>query len=240
MKKTLKTLALVLAVLMMISVAAACGDEKEDAAATTAVTTVADKVTIPAETTTSGLGTAPVGDDEPDPGDDIKTETPAVGEEADKFAETYNKITVLTDTIQTEGYATWNAETQGADRLFDGTENKMGGNVENGALKITVQIEPAKIAAYVLVTGEDSSVWTGRTPTAWVLRGSKDGTTWTDIDVVEDSAMEDIDNQSYGFTVDSDKVAEYSYIQFEFTEGTNITQGFVQFQLIECILYAPK
>lgn len=235
MSKTLRIFSLLLAIFMLAAIVAACGDKKDPDGTTTTTAAPANSTTTLTQKITEAVTTTAEEIEIP-----IKTETPAIGDDADKFDETYNKITVVEGSVQTEGYNSWNAAEQGADRLFDGTDNKMGGDVAGGVLKVTFQIEPAKLAAYVLVTGGDSDVWTGRTPTAWVLRGSNDGTTWTDIDVVEDSAMEDIGNQSYGYTVDADKQAEYTYLQFEFTESTNITQGFVQFQLNELKLYTGK
>lgn len=230
--KSLKLVALLVAIVMLVSVVAACGDKKTDDTTTTAAgTTAAPGTTNAPEATTVAPGTDPAGED-PDDGDP-EPETPVTGDDADAFHNQFTVVNVLVDTIETdESFAPWGDGSaaqlfDGADGFFnlDDAETKMGGGTSTIDMTIKFQIEKAKIVGYAFVTGNDSATYKGRTPCVWTIYGcatnSDNDDDWKVIDLVENAGTHNEDHQYFGYSVDSDKQAEYEWIKIVF-EG-NLT-----------------
>ena len=56
--------------------------------------------------------------------------------------------------------------------------------------------------SYSLTTANDNATYKGRNPKSWILYGSKDGYNWEEIDVVNESGMEDENYKTYNYAVD--------------------------------------
>ena len=131
--------------------------------------------------------------------------------------------------------------------LFDGKDGyfntndqtKLGGNVSNGELIVEFKTEKATLVGYALVTGNDSKDYGERNPNEWTLSGSNDGRNWTVIDYVYDGKITASNHQYFGYEIDPDARAEYSYYQFKFT--LNIYNSpITSLQLNEMYLYKDK
>lgn len=92
--------------------------------------------------------------------------------------------------------------------------------------------QPTKISEYGLVTGDDTSIYTGRNPQTWKVWGSNDKKTWESVDEMKlDRRMREENEQEYRYKVKD--VKSYRYYMFKFlmmTEGTRL-------QLSEINLY---
>ena len=128
----------------------------------------------------------------------------------------------------------------GKDGYFNtGEQTKLGGNVSNGELIIEFKTEKATLVGYAFITGNDSGSYGERNPGEWTLSGSNDGRNWTVIDYVYDGSITASDHQYFGYEIDPDVRAEYSYYQFKFT--LNIYSSPVtSLQLNEMYLYKDK
>lgn len=243
MKKALRIVALLVAVFMLVAVVAACGDDKTEET-TAASTTAATTTTKAPEATAPATDDDQPGDDDDDDDEEVKVETPIDSDGADEFHAAHKLAVVDVESIETDLPLNWGEKDPGA--LFDGAdgffntedaETKLGSGTQNFMATITFKIEKAKVVAYALVTGNDSGQYTGRTPTAWTLKGSNDGENWTDIDVVEDGATEDLNHAYFGYEIDAGAQAEYTWLQFVFDAGTGNAGLLESIQLNEIYIY---
>ena len=67
--------------------------------------------------------------------------------------------------------------------------------------------------SYSLTTANDNATYKGRNPKSWILYGSKDGYNWEEIDVVNESGMEDENYKTYNYAVD--KTGSYKYYKMD-------------------------
>lgn len=175
------------------------------------------------------------------------SENPITGKDAaTKYHNSHKVVSVIKGSGKTENFSPWH-DGREVDSLFDGADGffrpdqqtKMGGGVGSNKLVVTFRTEKATLVGYALVTGNDSSGYPERSPAEWTFYGSIDGNTWTTLDYVYDSAIEPADHEYYGYEIDKENQAEYSYYKFEFTVNLMST-GISSFQLNECYLYADK
>lgn len=243
MKKSLKLVALLLAVLMIAAVAfTACTTEpadKEEPDTTT--TTTAKQEENPTVT-------EPVETEEPEP----EPEAPVRGDDAEAFHNQFALAEVDVDTIVAEGLSAWG---DGApEQIFDGddgyfnpdstvTDNgsgtKLGGGV-SGQLDLYFDTtEAVKLVAYSFITGGDASKYPERMPAEWTLYGSEDGENYDKVlDYVYDGAMEAIDSEYFGFSIDEEAQGTYQHYLLSVTYTMTGPIGAVQ--LNEMYLYIAK
>lgn len=140
------------------------------------------------------------------------------------------KAEIDAESISAEGINPW-GDNESASKLFDGekgvdadnTGTKLGGPVQDG--KFTVSFKTTAPFApyyYAITTGNDSAVWTGRTPTGWTLSGSADGENWDTLDtiVTDDKnhcGMYDANYKTFVYRIDAPK-KEYTFFKVEFTK----------------------
>jgi len=242
--KTLRIIAVLLAVLLVASIAlTACTTTEEETSETTTTTATED----PTPSTTGDDATADdtTGDDGEDGDDEPPAETPVRAEGADEFVAQYTQVHVVTNeeeegAIYTENFSAWNAA-EDAPNLFDGKdgffnpdeETKMGGGLSGVITLYFKTAEAVTLKAYAFISGNDSATYTGRNPVEWTLRGSTDQENWVDLDYVYDGAMEDVDHDFFGYTIDDDKQGSYQFYQLEITY--TVSGGM---QINEMYLYA--
>lgn len=161
-----------------------------------------------------------------------------------EYHNSHRTAIVKTDSIYAADFREWS---DGAPaQLFDGDDGyftagngggtKLGGDVSDGRLILTFETEPATVISYAFVTGNDSWDYSDRSPRAWTLYASADGSNWITLDEVVESGIEAIDHGYYLFETDGAMRGSYAYYRFEFTEtlGNN---GVPNIQLNECYLY---
>ena len=124
---------------------------------------------------------------------------------------------------------------EGADKAADGRKYTKWCIDAREKMPYTIVLDARQAVAvgeYGLVTGDDSSTYTGRNPHAWQLLGSNDNKAWDMVHEVKwDRAMRDENEQEYRYKTGCTKA--YRYYMFKFismTEGTRL-------QLSEINLY---
>ncbi len=231
--KLVRIIALVLALLTVMSFAVACNNE--DPKETTTTTTTKKTTTLP-----------PAPDHDPDLPPDPDPETPITGEEFDAWHNSFDTPIMLNKSTDITPFN----ENEGLDFLFDGMDGyfgdassatKLAGSCSGGVATITVEFAKAeKIVAYSIITGGDAATY-GRTPEEWYIYGSQTGEddSWTELDYVYDGSTENADATPYGYTIDADKQGEYKFYKYEcvcLVDGGSVGQ----FQLNEMYFYITK
>ena len=235
--KHLRVIAMILAILMVASVAMACNNSG-DTDATTTTTTSSKK-------TTTTLPPPP--DDDLDE-EEYEADTPITGEEFQAWHDSFGKATIIEFTSDVNQFN----EQEAVEFMFDGADGcinadvaatKHAGGTNNSEANIVITVAPGtKLVAYSLITGADAAEW-GRTPSEWkVFATNVDPATateddWTEIDYVFEGNTANENSTPYGYTVDEDKQGEYTYYKFQFLFGIGTTLS--QFQLNEMYLYIP-
>jgi len=239
MSKLLKTIALLIAIFMIASLAiTACttsveeekGNENEE---TQATTTTARQVELIDD------------DDDDDGGDDyesIPAETPLTWEDYKAFHNSHAQI----DVIEVDSYLTENWGDGANENVIDGFDGFI--NEEDEATKIgashwspyptiILTVDNAKAVAYGFVTGGDSDTYPQRSPNEWVFYGAEDlGGDWIELDVVRDGSVLAEGSSGFLYTIEESKQGNYNYYIFE--AYSSVTGNFDGFQLNEFYLYA--
>lgn len=119
--------------------------------------------------------------------------------------------------------------------LFDGKYTEADGTkfgTGSNHVVITWQYtDPVKLTHYVLVTGGDSASYSSRNPYHIVLKGSQDGSAWTEIDNVANAGIEAANHTPFGFVVDHPDF--YTYYQITLDTSS-------QCQLDELLTYGES
>lgn len=124
---------------------------------------------------------------------------------------------------------------EGADKAADGRKYTKWCIDDRDKMPYSIILDARQavtLREYGLVTGDDTSIYTGRNPHAWQLQGSNDKKDWTLVHEVKwDRAMRDENEQEYRYKIEGGKA--YRYYMFKFVsmvEGTRL-------QLSEINLY---
>ncbi|MBQ9887381.1 MAG: discoidin domain-containing protein [Lachnospiraceae bacterium] len=99
-----------------------------------------------------------------------------------------------------------------AGNLFDKNVNTKLFNIGTGVISWKMDRETT-VYSYTLTTANDNATYTGRLPKSWILYGSKNGSTWEQIDAVANAGMADVNFTPYTYTVD--KVGAYTYYKLD-------------------------
>ena len=189
--KFTKILALLLAAVMLVSIVA-CGKDDNKPATTTAAQ--------------GGEGTQPQGgDDNPA----VTPETPATGDALTTLLAKALPQNTKVGNLKNKGYEV--AEGSEVEYLFDSdlTTGLKATLAEGNTLTFKLTLKTT-LVAYAVYSGATA-------PTAWTLQASSDGSTWVDLDVVGQSNA--VANAGAGYEIDADKVAQYAYYKFVFTDS---------------------
>ena len=240
--------------LVLTAVLASCGGRAGGAGADASGGKDGDRITSgetekTVRTNSKGEPIPNVLDDDPLPSSDgtiPEDESPITGiSAAKKYHSEHKVLSVLGGSVKTENFTEWHDGRSG-ESLFDGKDgyfsserNKMGGVVEGGPLAVEFKTSPSVVVGYAFVTGNDSSGYPERSPSEWTLYGSNDGKNWNVLDYVYDGRIAAADNEYFGYEVDENTRAEYSFYRFEFTLDT-YNSPVSTFQLNECYIYADK
>ena len=230
--KHLRIIALILSILIVCSLAVACGPADEKAEDTNTTTTTTKKTT-----TTTKLDLEIPDDPE------IVPEKPVTGEDWRAWHDSMSTVQGLNPSVSGLPVV-WN---DGAvENVFDGKDGvinteeqtKLGGGDSGGVVTLSFQAPNSTLIAYTLITGNDTGVndVKDRTPGSWILYGAttEDGE-YVELDVVDDGAMVETPATPFGYTIDADKQGEYSFYKIEFNFGVNGTLNVIQ--LNEIYLY---
>lgn len=161
--------------------------------------------------------------------EDAPAETPAVDDAVADMLANGTKIEVVDPASPNMGL--W--DDGAVANIFDGTTAtaedgtaplKLGGGSQGALATLTWSTAtPTTLKNYVIYTCWDAGIdenvgegW-GRTPHSWALFGSNDGETWTALDIVANSGMENLNSKPYGFTVDHP--AAYTQYTMVFTSA---------------------
>ena len=126
---------------------------------------------------------------------------------------------------------------EGGLNLLDGDQYTKFNFIATSGYIIWEAPEQIKVKSYVLMTGNDTALYTGRNPRSWVLYGSnenlpRDSKKWKKIHAVDnDTVMEAKNFTKYTFKLDSTAKA-YKYFKLEILDN----QGDPCTQLSELIL----
>lgn len=220
--KTIRFIALALAILTASSFVACGGDDGET---TTAASTTAAAVTTKAPDTEK-----PPVDEDPGP------ETPDTSPDSVAALLAGPTLQSLVTDVTGTGLTFWGDGA--AANAFDGdlAGTKLGGGDFNGNAVITWKTSvETTVDYYAVVTGGDSGQY-GRVPKAWTFSGSADGETWTVIDKVTDSSIVNSDAKPFIYYVDES--AAYTNYKLEITavgpddSGATTAVQFNEFVLI--------
>lgn len=236
--KQIRILALIMALILVTSFAIACSsNEKTDG--TTSATTVK---TTPKVTTDGSI--------EIPPEENITPETPVTDDAFTAWHEGFTVVPGLNpkcDLPTVWGDGTITNIFDGKDGYFNTTDaaTKLGGGDASGLVTLTFEAPNSTLVAYSFILGNDSGDNTGRSPEAWCFYGCNvDPATaqdddWKLIDEVQISGIVDKNAAPFGYTIDTDKQATYSYYKIEFYENLGGSAINV-LQLNEMYLYAAK
>lgn len=116
-------------------------------------------------------------------------------------------------------------EDEQAENLFDNNIKTKFNVYSSKAYVIWENAKLIKVKSYVMVTGNDTSIYKGRNPKTWVLYGSnkkldRNSNKWVKIHSVKnDQKLKSEDFKAFTFTV-SPSVKAYKYFKLEITENT--------------------
>ncbi len=121
---------------------------------------------------------------------------------------------------------------EGPDNLFDDdTSTKLCTKAEAPFDVVWKMKSAVTVKAYIISTGNDNAEWKGRNPRAWSLYGSTDGKSWVLLDQVTNGNLTDVDETAFGYKIDSDKQAAYTY--FKLTVDVGSSADVLQFSEIQ-------
>lgn len=209
MKKVI-SLFLVLALIALSSMTFfSCGDK----GTTTSDTTGASS----AEDTTAGETTAEETTVEETTAEDTTAEDTTAAASSDK------DLQPLVDVQSVNGNA-GASDTEGAVNIFDGDSSTKWCVLQDTSSVQWKTTEAVTVNYYYFTTANDAPE---RNPASWVLSGSADGTTWTELSKVEGATLPtDFLTDSDKYTVD--KPQSFQYYKLDITAiavpGTNVSQ----------------
>lgn len=201
--KSIRFIALALAILTASSFVACGGDDGD-------TTTAATTTQAPAAQTTA----APVGDETPDEPVEPEAETPYTDPETVAAMLAGKTLQSLVTDVTATGLEAWGDGA--AANAFDGdlVGTKLGGGFSGSVVVTWKTSVETTVDYYAIVTGGDSGTY-GRVPKAWKFSGSTDGENWTLIDWVSDSGIVNSDAQPNVYFVDES--ATYTNYMLEIT-----------------------
>ena len=244
MKNIIRAAALVLVVSAML---ASCNSSQQDNVQkdTAGSTTATERTT---RTNSMGFPIPDVLKDESvEFGPEPEAENPITEKnKAQSYHNSHSLISFVKGSGKYYNFNPWDDGKQ-VESLFDGKDgyfntkdqSKLGGIVSKGELVLEFRTEKATLVGYALVTGNDSKNFSDRNPGEWTLSGSNDGKNWTVLDYVYDGNITASDHQYFGYEIDDDVKAEYSYYQFRFTSDIYYAPV-TSLQLNELYLYKDK
>ena len=190
-------------------------------------------------------GVNPESPEDPDQGDNIGgaqvEEDPYILQYLTELLRGKQTVAVKPSSIRVQGLSEWAGE--GVDHLFDGVLSKCGGNRTAAETIIYFALnQPARLSAYVFVTGNDTARFPLRNPVEWQLLGTNDPSAfannginledWTVLDYVWDGGVIVENYFENGYAIDPDKQGEYQYYALMLGYSAD-----PQFQLSEIYLY---
>lgn len=191
-------------------------------------------------------GVNPEAPEDPDHGDNIGgaevEEDPYILQYLTELLRGKQMVAVKPSSIRVQGMTEWEGE--GVDHLFDGVLSKGGGNRTAAETIIYFALnQPARLSAYVFVTGNDTARFPLRNPVEWQLLGTNDPYAsannginledWTVLDYVWDGGMIGDNYFENGYAIDPENQGEYQYYALMLGYSAE-----PQFQLAEIYLYA--
>ncbi len=120
--------------------------------------------------------------------------------------------------------------------LFDGkTSPKLEGGWPSGGITVTFKAESAIKATYLVLYTHDDGRYGNRAPQEFILSGSADGTTYTEIKHVYTSGIQNASDKAFSFALNGDTAYEY----YKLEVLSNLGNG-GHFQIGELELYTAN